>query len=170
MMFPSRLLRLARNKRSLNILPLTTIPLQSQLTKMRAPSSTSHNPNPQNATVLSQSPKTPEMHHQADEETQIHKEKKISEGVQHQYFSGPEYRVIVEENPPRISHHTPDGTEHVIPDSHIVLYRIEKASPSPSPSDSPGGKQKGNIHALWLYVHPGEVDIMYTLLRRLSIL
>lgn len=133
-------------RRPLNTPLLTTIPLQEKVLNMKRSVSGQENPRDPSSSPQLQSTRNI-IDEQREEQDPVRKEKAISEGLLQQYFSrAAGFRIVVDEQQPEILHRNDDGTQVRVPDSQIVLTRIEK-------EDTVDAGGKGKIHAVHLYVH-----------------
>lgn len=135
-----------------NMLPITTIGLQSRIAKMRDPFILLQAPvKGARLSITSQLRAHPEMHRLADEETQVRIEKLVGEEHRKEYFSSDKFRIVSEEDQPQICLFGAAGPKHVIPESRVALYRIERFVQPDYAKQPPGGGWK--IHILYFYVH-----------------
>ena len=109
----------------------------------------------QGAISLAQVRANPKLHSEADEQTQIRIEKGIVEEQLREYFSGPRFRIILDDDTPTISYQDVDPVtktprDYTLPAANIALHRIEMTDVQPA--SGPGAVQRG-IHSLHLYVH-----------------
>ena len=158
----------------------TTIPLSSRFATTsgtKGPGPDSRSSQPPEPTPLSGLQERAESHRQGDEEAKLRIEKEITRDLMKQYFTkeGIRYRVD-EENTPKIYYRSAAGDEVVLPESHILLYRIERnttltpsaptcgatkssSAEGPRTKANPGAAADQNdtaiwkVHGLHLYVH-----------------